>query len=46
MPKKVFIKGKKQEFEIILMYCWLHEIESDDDYWKEYLDAVLPKLKG
>lgn len=41
MPKKPFTKGKKQEFEILFMYYWLHEIDSDDDYWQEYLDKVL-----
>lgn len=43
MPKKPFTKGKKQEFEILFMYYWLHEIDSDDDYWQEYLDKVLNK---
>ena len=43
MPKKSFTKGRKQEFEILFMYCWLHEIDSDDDYWQEYLDKVLNK---
>lgn len=41
MPKKSFTKGRKQEFEILFMYYWLHEIDSDDDYWQEYLDKVL-----
>lgn len=41
MPKKTFTKGKKQEFEILLMYYWLHDIYGDDDYWQEYLDKVL-----
>lgn len=46
MPKKSFIKGKKQELEIILMYYWLHEIEGDDDnYWQKYLETVLTNLK-
>lgn len=43
MPKKPFTKGKKQEFEILFMYYWLHEIDSDDDYWQKYLDKVLNK---
>ncbi|NMB20903.1 MAG: hypothetical protein GX979_08545 [Firmicutes bacterium] len=47
MPKKAFIKGRKQEFEIIFMYYWLHEIEGDSEgYWQAYLDAVLPALEG
>jgi len=46
MPKKSFIKGRKQEFEILFMYYWLHDIEGDDDgYWQEYLKAVLPAIK-
>lgn len=44
MPKKSFTKGRKQEFEILMMYFWLHEIVGDDDgYWQEYLTKVLPK---
>ena len=46
MPKKSFIKGRKQELEILMMYYWLHDIEGDREYWKEYLDAVLPDLKN
>lgn len=46
MPKKSFIKGRKQEFEILLMYYWLHNLEGDDDgYWPEYLETVLPDLR-
>lgn len=41
MPKKAFTRGKKQEFEVVLMYCWLHRIESDDVYWDEYSANVL-----
>ncbi|MDF0736751.1 hypothetical protein [Bacillus pacificus] len=42
IPKKSFIKGKKQEFEILMMYCWLHEIEGDEEiYWQEYLNKTL-----
>ncbi len=44
MPKKSFTKGKKQEFEMLLLYCWLHQIESDDEYWDTYLKTVLPKI--
>ena len=44
MPKKSFIKGKKQELEILFMYYWLHDMEGDDDYWYEYLNKVLPFL--
>jgi len=41
MPKKSFTKDKKQEFEIVLMYCWLHGIDSDDTYWDQYTENVL-----
>ncbi len=45
MPKKSFIKGRKQEFEILFMYYWLHDMVGDDEgYWHEYLEAVLPAL--
>jgi hypothetical protein len=45
MPKKPFIKGRKQEFEILMMYNWLHSLEGDGDgYWQEYLDKILPSL--
>ncbi|MBC2724363.1 hypothetical protein [Desulfosporosinus sp.] len=45
MPKKSFAKGRKQEFEIIMMYYWLHDMEGDESgYWQEYLDKVLPSL--
>lgn len=45
MPKKSFTKGRKQEFEILLMYYWLHDMEGDNDYWQEYLEIVLLGLK-
>lgn len=45
MPKKSFTKGRKQEFEILLMYYWLQDIEGDNDYWQEYLEVILPALK-
>lgn len=42
MPKKTFIKGRKQEFEILMMYYWLHELEGDDEgYWDEYFSKTL-----
>jgi len=45
MPKKSFTKGRKQEFEILMMYYWLHDMEGDDGgYWQEYLGKVLPSL--
>jgi hypothetical protein len=45
MPKKPFIKGRKQELEILFMYYWLDDMEGDNDYWQEYLELVLPVLK-
>lgn len=42
---KTFIYGKKQELEILLMFHWLHNIESDPHYWDEYLEKVLPLLE-
>jgi len=45
MPKKSFTKGRKQEFEILFMYYWIHDMEGDNDYWQEYLETVLPGLK-
>ena len=41
MPKKNFTKGKKQEFEAVLMYCWLHGVDSDEVYWNTYVESVL-----
>ncbi|WP_346723462.1 hypothetical protein [Bacillus thuringiensis] len=42
MPKRTFIKGRKQEFEILMMYCWFHDIENDEEnYWQEYLNKTL-----
>lgn len=45
IPKKPFLKGRKQELEIIMMYYWLHSMVGDDDgYWQEYLEKVLPSI--
>jgi hypothetical protein len=41
MPKKNFTRWKKQEFEAVLMYCWLHSVTNDDEYWEEYSSNVL-----
>lgn len=46
MPKKPFIRGKKQEFEILFMYTWVHNIDGEQEYWDEYLQKVLPFLKN
>jgi len=41
MPKKSFVKGKKQEIEGILMYCYCCEYCSEDQYWREYSEKLL-----
>ncbi|GAB6171960.1 hypothetical protein JCM15765_14380 [Paradesulfitobacterium aromaticivorans] len=41
MPKKIFTRGKKQEFEAVILYCWLHGVTSDDEYWESYVENVL-----
>lgn len=45
MPKKPFLKGRKQELEIIMMYYWIHDMVGDEEgYWQVYLEKVLPSL--
>ncbi|WP_439950965.1 hypothetical protein [Alkalihalobacillus trypoxylicola] len=46
MPKKPYTKGRKQEFEILMMYYWLHELQGDEGYWQEYLEKTLPFLQS
>lgn len=46
MPKKAFIRGRKQDLEIIMMYCWLHCIETDIGYWEEYSNKVFVEQMG
>ncbi len=41
IPKKSFITGKKQEIEAVMMYCWLHDIDGEDDYWEKYAKEIL-----
>ncbi|MCL5290573.1 MAG: hypothetical protein M1489_06050 [Firmicutes bacterium] len=41
IPKKTYTKGKKQEFEILMMYYWLHNAEGDSGYWQEYIEKTL-----
>ena len=37
MPKKSFVKGRKQELEILMMYYWIHSIDGDEeDYWQKH----------
>lgn len=45
MPKKTFTRGRKQEFEILMMYEWIQTIEPNEDYWEEYLGKSLPSLR-
>lgn len=41
MPKRPFTKGRKQEFEILMMYHWFNSLEGDpENYWQEYLEKV------
>ncbi|AII59482.1 hypothetical protein X793_03875 [Dehalococcoides mccartyi CG4] len=44
MPKKPYTRGRKQEFEILMMYYWLHSIDGNDDYWQEYLTSIIPAI--
>ncbi|WP_346427627.1 hypothetical protein [Gracilibacillus sp. YIM 98692] len=46
MPKRSYTKGRKQEFEILMMYYWIHDIEGDENYWQEYLEKTLPYLNS
>lgn len=36
LQKKPYLKGKRQELEIIIMYHYLHSIVGDEGYWHEY----------
>ncbi|NMO97467.1 hypothetical protein [Paenibacillus lemnae] len=40
LPKKSFIRGRKQELEILMMFLWLHTIDGDQEYWEEYKSKV------
>lgn len=44
VSKKPFIKGRKQELELIMMYYWLKDIETDDEYWDEYSSKIISQL--
>lgn len=37
---KPFIKGKKKELEMVMMYIWLHSLAGDKAYWDEYLLTI------
>lgn len=45
IPKKAFIKGRKQEIEALIMYYWLHDMVGDDEgFWDEYLKSIISGL--
>lgn len=43
ISKKPFMKGKKQDLEMLMMYIWLHDIEGDEKYWEEYFHKYTSK---
>lgn len=45
VSNKPFIRGYKQELELIMMYYWMKDIQNDDEYWNEYLEKVLTVIK-
>ncbi|MDF2855866.1 MAG: hypothetical protein K0Q87_1717 [Neobacillus sp.] len=45
LTKKVFLRGHKQEIELLLMYFWLHDIDKNIEYWAEYLVKVMPAIE-
>ena len=41
IPKKSFIKGRKQEFEVLMLHCWFTSMDDTyASYWDEYLEKV------
>ena len=40
MPKKHFLNRKKQFLEAVLLYAWLHGVDTDDGYWNEYCEHI------
>lgn len=36
MPKKDFLKGKKQAFDAVMMHWWTHHYDDDEKVWAEY----------
>ena len=41
MPKKPFVKGKKQEIECVFMYLYCHEWANEEQYWEEYSEKMI-----
>lgn len=40
IPEKSLLKNRKSYLEVLVMYYWLHSIDSDEVYWHEYLNQV------
>lgn len=40
IPKTPFTRGKKQQFEILLMHEWLNSIVRDNNYWTLYIEKI------
>lgn len=38
IPGKPFLKNQKKYLEVLVMYYWLHSIDTDEEYWHEYLN--------
>ncbi|MCH5138550.1 hypothetical protein JMF89_15280 [Clostridiaceae bacterium UIB06] len=36
-----FIKGRRGELEMLIMYCWLNDEIKDLDYWSEYVQLCI-----
>lgn len=42
VPKNAYTRGRKQEFEILVMYIWLDcMVEDEEEYWEEYLEKAI-----
>lgn len=41
MPKKPFVKGKKQEIECVFMYIYCHEWANEEQYWEDYSEKMI-----
>ncbi len=39
--RKPFVRGHKQDIELLIMYYWLQDIDGDEEYWGEYLEKVM-----
>lgn len=45
VSNKPFMREKKQQLEVMLMYEWLHSFSGDDDnYWAEYFSKYLKDI--